>query len=96
MCFPMEAEPREVPGQLSCLPRPCHRKAGGAVGHAFHLPVIVQNGIPTGTKRNLGAEGMVFCLPRGFLEDPLLGFFKDPGPPPPSSMAGKRSFHCGN
>lgn len=41
MCFPMEAEPREVPCWLSCLPRSCHRRAGGAVSHAFHLPVIV-------------------------------------------------------
>ena len=50
----------------------------------------------TGTSRNLGAEGSVFCLPRGFQEHPLLGFCKDPGPPPPSSVAGMRAFHCGN
>ena len=55
----------------------------------------VQSRISLGP-RGTGAEGSVFCLPRSFREDPLLGFCKDPGPPPPRSMAGTKSFHCGN
>lgn len=92
--FPWRQNPGKFRVGCPVSPGPAAGGAGGAVGHAFHLPVIVRRGI---SLRSRGTwEQKVWCLlPRGFPEVPCWDFARTLGHHPLAQWQG-RSFHCGN